>query len=315
MNYISLLLSFVLLLTNNLLFQFISISPANYFLDYSTANKNKEIDYYLVDKNSYHLFVLCGVSALTTVDIKAIFYQLSNVTFYSNLYGGEIGTTQNQVKLIFDDELTHPKCGNHICLIHYAPIIKDRSCLVSIPDSNRKETLLKLQYKLFNSTDIINSMVDFINREANLFREVDGSLTALGSILDNTQLYSIPPTTPVPSLQSPTSCSIIDYNDIKLYPNKFLHSYWLQQKPVIISNYPTMAKPTHQNTTESNAVLDAYILQLLKENGHKKVGCKLAPSSDFEGIDSLLNWGMAGTQQVLLQYIHTYIDTYIHTYN
>jgi hypothetical protein len=39
-------------------------------------------------------------------------------------------------------------------------------------------------------------------------------------------------------------------------------------------------------------------MQLLLQYGDKKVGCKLSPIGDFEGVDSLLNWGMAGTQKV-----------------
>ena len=285
---------------------------ADYLIDSQSDYKVRDFstEDYLVDKKWYHIFVLCGFSSLIYEELRAIFDHLLNTTFHPNLYlndGFGTGTQQNQVKLIFDKRITNPKCGKHLCFVHYAPIMKDRSCLVSIPDSTRRETVLQLHYPFFNTTAIIDSMVDFINREANLFRELDGSLTQLGNILHNNRLYTIPPNlTSIPSTptnESPAnpsaSCSTIDYDDILLHPESFLASYWLHQKPVIISNYPITTSTknnTHPNTYTCN--IDAQILQLLKNNGHNKVGCKLAPSNDFEGIDTLLNWGMAGTQQV-----------------
>ena len=75
----------------------------------------------------------------------------------------------------------------------------------------------------------------------------------------------------------------MSFDEFVTSPAAFL-PFWLQQKPVVIENVPVI---------NHNAILNA--LSNLK--GHR-MGVKLSPTRDFEGIDKLQNWAMSSSQYV-----------------
>ena len=200
------------------------------------------------------------------------------------------------LQVVHDYKNGFPTTNNEIVLVYYAPVSIDRSCLIELPVLQRKEAiLLKFSPHLFDASDLINAIIHAIDKSANLFRLNNGDLSELGKILNHNTLYYIPES----SIDRPLVCPTIDYNHILQNPDIFVSKYWLHQKPVIILNYPILTQ--YYSREEA-------ILELLMRYGGKKVGCKLSPDSDFEGVDSLLNWGMSATQKVLILLLAFYFQ-------
>jgi jumonji domain-containing protein 7 len=83
--------------------------------------------------------------------------------------------------------------------------------------------------------------------------------------------------------RSSNACDRIDYAHFKSNSSVFLR-YLLRQEPVVIDHVPII---DHDD-----------LLTSLREIQLAKVGVKLSPDREFEGIDLLTNWGMASTQFV-----------------
>lgn len=165
----------------------------------------------------------------------------------------------------------------------------------------------------------ISSIIEFINIKSNSYRMLNESLSSFGAIIrDQTenlfQINSSESTTPTlkstneshtdtgfgwkSGLLSPQVCTRIDYEQIKLHPELFINQYWLPQKPVIITNFPAKSVSKTSCTSSISTESVNSILGDILSVGHKKVGVKLSPTRDFEGVDSLQHWSTSSTQVV-----------------
>jgi len=79
-----------------------------------------------------------------------------------------------------------------------------------------------------------------------------------------------------------TQCAEVDATTMDF--DTFFHNYWLPQKPVVIRNMMN--------------VTNLQLLNILSKYKDVMVGAKLSPDIEFEGVDSLLHWEMAGEQDV-----------------
>jgi hypothetical protein len=77
-------------------------------------------------------------------------------------------------------------------------------------------------------------------------------------------------------------CAEVEASEIDL--DTFFEHYWLPQRPVVIRNVKN--------------VTNLPLLEMLDRHRGVAVGAKLSPDVEFEGVDSLLNWEMAGQQDV-----------------
>ena len=194
---------------------------------------------------------------------------------------------ENNSRFIRKMHFSYESCENcKLQLTHFAPIEFDLSCLLSNPSrQNRVQTVYNPSTHFNNignsfidiNSPLVESLVDFINQQSNSFRFSNGSHNEVGKLLSETELFQ------TNSLESDT-CRHIDYNELMTNPNVFIEEYWLPQRPVVIENYPV-------NISISSI---SHLLPFL----NSRVGCKLSPSNDYEGIDNLLNWGMSSMQYV-----------------
>lgn len=191
---------------------------------------------------------------------------------------------------IQSDRQPFSMCRAPFCYVHFAPITKDRSCLVSL---NVEETRIFTVMPIINvsSSHLLEEMVNFTNVKANVFRDINGEANPPGKLLARNFLFDI-------SVDN-QSCPWVEYRDVA---RLFASEFWLPQRPVVIRNYPiadiTTPMETQNGSTSTVVNRNAATWKLLQSFGQKKVGVKLSPNNDFEGIDSLLNWKMAATQKV-----------------
>ena len=154
-------------------------------------------------------------------------------------------------------------------LLHWSPIPRDRSCLVSppiLPDRERTE---------FQGNWNLDELVTFINQQTFKFRKHDGTLNLLGEATESRlkQMYRV---------SFNDTCDRIDISELN--QSTFLEKYLTIQRPLVIENF----------LNKKNISL----LHLLASHLQRKVGVKLSPSSEFEGIDDLSNWGTESSRRI-----------------
>lgn len=167
-------------------------------------------------------------------------------------------------------------------ITHYSPIPVDYSCLLSPPLSpDRIITFYQQPNNNNNNTNndliTLESIIEFINIHTDKYRQPNGMISDIGvhiQTLENS-LYS---------LTNDSTCEYIHINELDL--KTFINSFLLRQKPVVIRGFDQVS-----HKKDSNDVF-ASLLKHLDD----RVGVKLSPSSQFEGIDDLANWGMASSQ-------------------
>jgi hypothetical protein len=230
------------------------------------------------------------MSDLSVVKMLREVYRLDNATvsITSNVEKGPnaFRSLQRFMGLEGDDWDDGESCKSDdvICIVYYAPIKHDRSCLLPPPAPPQREAT---EFQADSATEIVN----FISRKARLHRDIHGNMDPFGEYIHtlHNNLFTIPDqSSTIP--RSYVQCETIDYHDMMVTntsTNTFIQDYWLRQRPVIINNFPSAMQDR-----------DASIQTLLRRYGSEQVGVKLSPSAEFEGIDNASNWGDFDTQGV-----------------
>jgi jumonji domain-containing protein 7 len=160
-------------------------------------------------------------------------------------------------------------------IVHLEPIEKDLTCLLLPPSTrNRNENIYYGDIKL-------DLLVDWINKEINSFRLINGELSNLGNhflniknnqyFLSNNNLNN-------------NKCDRITFSDLNSNTSLFYYEYWLKQKPLIIENINIGSKE--------------FILNILSKYLSTIVGVKLSPSIEYEGVEPLTQWKMSKDQYI-----------------
>lgn len=166
------------------------------------------------------------------------------------------------------------------CLVCYDRPLPDRTCLMAPPVSSPDR--VSATYK--GDLSVFEDVERFIKVQSGAFLQ--------DIFTDNESLRSKEVRTSLPEQlytlsgdKSSSQCSEIDAASMDF--TKFLHHHWLPQKPVVIKNVRNVSLLP--------------LLHILSKYKDVTVGAKLSPEIEFEGVDSLLNWEMAGHQQVPAQ--------------
>jgi jumonji domain-containing protein 7 len=210
----------------------------------------------------------------------------------------------SQVQAIFQTAgkgflFEHSECGPDdmycgFAVHHFAPVSVNRECLVSPPsfDSDDEDRGYERPHVLHsydinswgtgNQTAIVEEVLEYGNLRTQSFVSLDGSLSALGTYIDNLadNMFRVPHTE---SNRIKRECSRIRYSDWRSNMSLFA-DFLLRQEPVIIEGVPVI----HPSA----------LAETLRPLHEHRVSVKLSPDREFEGIDSLVNWGMAGSQYV-----------------
>jgi hypothetical protein len=149
------------------------------------------------------------------------------------------------------------------CLIYYPAKRKDRSCLVAPPTMPSRE-----RERFMGDLDSVSDLERFVS-------------TRIGFSLE--KLFQLKSLSHFKITAQSRSCDEVDYKNLNM--GTFLSTYWVRQRPVVIKNF--FSPPSHPALSD-----------ILRKHGHARVGAKLSPTTDFEGIDDLLNWEMAKSQYV-----------------
>ncbi len=151
-------------------------------------------------------------------------------------------------------------------LVHLSPVPVDLTCLLPPPIEPSRT------WKVYEGTHDEDSILQWMNSAAHTFRTDEGRLSATGLRIRQAThaLYSLENTPRY------TECDRITLEEASA---GFVKHYLVPQKPVIITDYHAKA------TSES-------VLDTLTKHGDKKVGVKLADSSEFEGVEPVTKrWG------------------------
>ena len=154
-------------------------------------------------------------------------------------------------------------------LIYWSPLPHDRSCLVAPPVPPEREQAL------YQGGFNVDTLTSFINQNSFKFRQTDGTLSVTGKLIAFT----------LPKLHRVSSEAICDRIDIsELKESTFLRNYLTLQRPLVIEKFIDFKNIS--------------ILHLLSDHLKQKVGVKLSPSSEFEGIDDLIEWGTENSRRI-----------------
>ena len=222
--------------------------------------------------DAQHLFVLFtrtrgdpspGVDAFLNASVAVQQkYQTSSLSFWvESVHDRHLALWEHDCPVVKSGEVQND------CLVSFEKVRPDRSCLMAPPVSAPTRSSVTFTGDV-NSREQVEK---FIKVESGAFIE-----DISGGIPVDDLLYSLSDGQPQPE------CPALDANSINL--DTFLQEYWLPQKPVIIKNV--------KNFTELQ------LLGILSKYRDVNVGAKLSPDIEFEGVDNLLNWEMAGEQDV-----------------
>jgi hypothetical protein len=187
-------------------------------------------------------------------------------------------------------------------VIHYAPVPVDRTCLVKPP-----YPLERIRSVFTDNYADHAAVVEFINVQTGSYRNLNGSISGFKSYLN--ELLKDQHRTKISSSndsESSSKCDRISFESLQQNPLHFIQQYWLKQRPVIVEQFPSIYHGRKgERCSESNdddysdvGVDDHGVLDALSAFLDDRVGTKLSPSDNFEGIDNLEEWGMAVTQRV-----------------
>lgn len=200
----------------------------------------------------------------------------------SKLYSGIQDIFRTSTSIHF----THTYCRefNKSCrfgVTHFSPIVHDLSCLVPPPSPPDREQ------EVYSGSRDLESILNFINLKTEKFLSVSGDHTNVGKNVDyiTDNLFKVHGRSRIAE-----KCARIDFYDLNA--SHFAREYWFKQRPLVIENFPTRVTPQSLHSDRSS------IMNILQSFYHAKVGVKLSPSREFEGIDSLLHWGMSSSQFV-----------------
>ena len=173
---------------------------------------------------------------------------------------------ERDICFILQDHLTS-QLNTH--LIYWSPIPLDRSCLIHPPMPPERTQ------SVYHGDMNLEAIAHFINENALKFRNIDGSLSPLGESIEASlqQMHRV---------SNGDTCDSVDLSDLK--SSIFEQNYLVPQRPLIIRNFMNVANMS--------------LINLLSHYLSRKVGVKLSPSSSFEGVDDIRNWGMESRQKV-----------------
>ena len=229
-------------------------------------------------------------------------------------------------------------------IYHFTPVPVDLTCLLPPPvPPSRKLSIYEgdisplLSLSLSKDKDkgkdkdegegsSVLIVLEWMNRHANTFRNIDGSLTNAGSKVEKAtrEQYtldddvfmpegegkSIKSIKSIKSMRSgkgvlPAECDRITLDEAS---TRFVKDYLVPQKPVIITDFynlkPKLTSDRDKDVdkdmdknrdresdldldSDSEAESTARLLRVLHRYGSKRVGVKLADSCEFEGVESL----------------------------
>jgi hypothetical protein len=155
------------------------------------------------------------------------------------------------------------------CLVCYEKALIDRTCLMTPTAAT----------PLRHPVTFTGNVSDMVAVERFILVETEAFMQKVfrDHALPPEVLYTLPPTG-----HPQAQCASVDAKSMDF--DTFLNDYWLPQKPVVIRNVKNFS--------------DVNMLRILSQYRGVKVGAKLSPDVEFEGVDSLLRWGMAGEQDV-----------------
>lgn len=163
----------------------------------------------------------------------------------------------------------HYSLADSTQFIYWTPLSRDRSCLVSPPIAPER---VQIHY---HGDLNLNDLVKFINQKALKFRKLNGTLNLLGEVIESRirQMYRI---------SVGDTCDRIDISELN--ESTYLENYLTIQRPVVIENFLDLKNLS--------------LLNLLSSHLNQKVGVKLSPSAEFEGIDDLSDWGTEYSRKI-----------------
>lgn len=146
------------------------------------------------------------------------------------------------------------------CLLYTSPEKIDRTCLLNDMYPKRDLFVYKGDWNFYSVLDFVYSSLGF-------------SFRSVPNLNVSTEIFRLN--------EASQHCDEIDMSVFTI--RQFIFDYWIPQKPVILKNF---------------VATNYEIVDLLSNYGHMKVGVKLSPSIEYEGIDKLSNWEKKSTQFV-----------------
>eukprot|EP00730_Choanoeca_flexa_P016258 TRINITY_DN7648_c0_g1_i1.p1 TRINITY_DN7648_c0_g1~~TRINITY_DN7648_c0_g1_i1.p1 ORF type:complete len:443 (+),score=83.35 TRINITY_DN7648_c0_g1_i1:135-1463(+) len=168
---------------------------------------------------------------------------------------------QQELQQVFENDVTFELAQKHpfeLCL----PLPRAKVCL-TVP-------LRRHCYKL-DPSKLLVDLVETINDDCNLFRNLDGSIQSLQQL---TQALAADLHHPDASGQ----CEAVQANQLE--PDRFWHEYVLKGKPIVIKGYLS-------NASLARKWNNTYLRQLYAD---KRVHVKFAPNGQFEGVEPIARW-------------------------
>ncbi|OQR96007.1 hypothetical protein THRCLA_07404 [Thraustotheca clavata] len=133
--------------------------------------------------------------------------------------------------------------------------------------------------QVYSGSPIASDIVNFINRHAHTFRQVDGSNLAIAKSVKTLEenLYTVD--------KDDAKCKVIDANEMTL---EMFKDHVLRNEPLIIQNAATKSMLSPSWSTK----------RLLERIGSNEVHVKVSPDGNFEGCEPLEWWQSSDSVQI-----------------